>query len=346
MPVTLKDIANRTGYSVSTISRVLNGVGENYRISPKTRLQIEKVAQELKYRPNQLARGLRTKKTQAIGLVIPDISNPFFAHVSRVIQVAMYEAGYILIVCNTDENQDTEIEQIQLLRSKGVDGIIIMPVGLESHHIKELMNSKIPVVLLDRSFKDISANLVLVDNYTGSRKAVEYLLKNGHRRIAIIQGLTNTSTNDMRVKGYMDAHQAHHIDVDENLIVGKDYRRENGYIETKYLLNLNKPPTAIYSTSDMITLGVLDAIFEEKLSIPDDISLVSFDDVDYAPYLISPLTAVHQPWQLMGEIAVKLLLKDIKSSGQMEKSRIELKPVLNIRKSVKNFNTSSEKLTN
>lgn len=335
MPITLKDIARRTGYSVSTISRVLNGVGENYRISAKTRLMIERIANEMNYQPNQVARGLRLKKTHAIGLVIPDISNPFFAHVSRSIQIGMYESGYILIVCNTDENQETEIEQIQLLRNKGVDGFIIMPVGLKSRHISELVESKVPVVLLDRCFDDISTNSVLVDNYNGSMKAVEYLLENGHRRIAVIQGLTKTSTNDQRIKGYLDAHKKYNVDVDKNLIVGKDYRRENGYIETKYLLNMKNPPSVIYSTSDLITLGVLDAVFEEKLRIPDDISLVSFDDIDYAPYLISPLTAVRQPWEIMGEIAVKLLLQEIKSSGQMEKSRIELKPTLNIRKSVR-----------
>lgn len=337
MTITLKDVAKRAGFSVSTVSRVLNGRGYKHRISERTIQIIERVAGELDYRPNQLARGLRLKKTHAIGLVIPDISNPFFAHVSRIIQTESYKLGYTLMVCNTNENQDTEIEQILLLRSKGVDGFIIMPVGLESAHINELLNDNIPLVLLDRCFNDLKTNSVLVDNYTGAYQATEYLIECGHQRIAIIQGLPNTSTNNMRVKGYRDALAHYGIAVDEKLIVGKDYRRENGYIETKFLLNLTSRPTAIFCTSDLITLGTLDAIFEEHYRIPEDVSIVSFDDIDFAPFLFSPLTAVSQPKQLMGEMAVKLLLEDIKSRGGKEKSRIVLKPKLNIRKSVHNL---------
>ncbi|HPA99436.1 MAG TPA: LacI family DNA-binding transcriptional regulator [Candidatus Marinimicrobia bacterium] len=339
MTATLEDVAKKSGYSVSTVSRVLNNKGKVNRIKDETADKIHKIAQELNYVPNQLARGLRLRKTHAIGLVIPDISNPFFAHVSRIIQIESYKLGYTLIVCNTDENQDTEIEQIQLLRSKGVDGFIIMPVGLKSDHIQELIDDKIPLVLLDRCFDSIDTNSVVVDNYTGSYKAVEYLIKNGHKRIAIIQGLPNTSTNNMRVKGYKNALIKYNIEIDENLIVGNDYRRENGYIETKLLLKMSNPPTAIFSTSDLITLGTLDAIIEEKLNVPQDVSLISFDDVDFAPYLFTPLTAIQQPRQIMGEMAVKLLYDDLKSKGRKEKTRIELKPVLNIRKSVRNLNS-------
>lgn len=341
MAVTLKDIAKKSGYSVSTVSRVLNKKGKDHRIKEEASNKIRQIAQDLNYVPNQLARGLRLQKTHAIGLVIPDISNPFFAHVSRVIQIESYKLGYTLMVCNTDENQETEIEQIQLLLSKGVDGFIIMPVGLKSDHIQELIDNRIPLVLLDRCFDSINTNSVLVDNYSGAYKAVEHMIKYGHKRIAIIQGLRNTSTNNMRVKGYTDALKNYDIEIDERFIVGKDYRRENGYIESKLLLKLSNPPTAIFCTSDLITLGTLDAISEEKIKIPEDISIISFDDIDFAPYLFTPLTAVQQPKQIMGEMAVKLLYDDLRSKGKIEKSRIELEPVLNIRKSVINLSLTN-----
>jgi len=334
MTITLNDVARKVGVSVSTVSRVLNSKSDKYRISRVTRERVIKVAAELNYRPNQLARGLRLQRTHAIGLVIPDISNPFFAHVAKNIQIQSYKLGYTLIVCNTNENQETEIEQVDLLRSKGVDGFIVMPVGLESKHIQELLDDNVPLVLLDRCFEDLETNSILVDNYEGAFKVTEYIIRNGHRRIAIIQGLINTSTNNHRVNGYKDALRKYGIPISENLIVGKDFGKENGFIETKLLLKQSNPPTAIFSSSDLITLGALEAIYEEKLNIPDDISIVSFDDIDFAPYLVSPLTVVSQPRNMIGEMAVKLLLDDIRLEGKGEKKRIVLKPTLILRKSV------------
>lgn len=335
MAVTLNDIAKKAKVSVTTVSRVLNNKNKKYRISDETQKLILKAAKSLNYRPNEVARGLRLKKTHTIGLIVPDISNPFFASVTRIIQTSAYKSGYSLIVCNTDENLKTEIEQVNLLRGKGVDGFIIMPVGTDSRHIKELKNDSIPLVLLDRCFDDIKTNSVVVDNYTGAYNAIEHLVKYGHKRIAIIQGLPNTYTNNARVKGYKDVLAKYGIPVDSKLIVGKDFRKENGYVETKILLNLEDSPTAIFTSSDLITIGALQAITEENLSIPDDISIVAFDDTEFAPYLISPLTSVNQPKELMGEIAVKILIEEIKAKGKLEKKRIILKPELVVRKSVR-----------
>jgi len=175
-----------------------------------------------------------------------------------------------------------------------------------------------------------------VDNYQGAYDAVDYVIRSGHSRIAIIQGLPHTYTSTKRLEGYKDALKKHHIDVDSTLIVGNDFRKENGYIETKFLLNLEKPPTAIFATSDLITLGALEAIYEDKLRIPEDISLIAFDDIDFGPFLISPLTAVAQPREMMGEIAVKLLKEQIDNqTGSKEPKRIVLKPELIVRGSVK-----------
>ncbi len=334
MAVTINDIAAKAKVSVSTVSRVLNNKAKKYRISKDTEQLVLKAAKELNYRPNHIARGLRLKKTQTIGLIVPDISNPFFAYVTRMIQTFAYGVGYSLIVCNTDENLTTEIEQIELLRSKGVDGFIIMPVGVRYDHLAELLYDNIPLVLLDRCFDELQTNSVVVNDYKGAFEAVKHLLDYGHKRIAIIQGLANTYTNSARLKGYKDALTKYNIPLDENLIVGNDFRKENGYIEMKILLKLESPPSAIFTTSDLITLGALQAISEEGCRIPDDISIVSFDDTDFAPFLNAPLTAVSQPKELMGEVAVKLLIEDMKSKGQKEKKRIVLEPKLIVRNSV------------
>jgi LacI family transcriptional regulator len=338
MLITLNDIARKAGVSVSTVSRVLNRKSQKNRISPKTAKLVMEAAKELNYRPHQLARGLRLKRTLTIGLVVPDISNPFFAHVTRMIQKNAYEYGYSMIVCNTDEDIDTEIEQIYLLRGKGVDGYIIMPVGVENDHIVELIDFDKPLVLLDRCFNQLETNSVVVDNYNGSYNATKYLIEQGHKRIAIIQGLINTSTNSERVQGYKDALKEYGISVDKKLIVGNDFRKDNGYIETKLLLATPDPPTAIFTMSDLITLGALEAIKEGDFTIPDDISIISYDDIDFAPYFKSPLTAVRQPKESMGKVAVKLLIEDIKQKGRNAKQKIILKPELIIRDSVKNLN--------
>lgn len=343
MGTTLKDIATRAGFSVSTVSRVINNKSELYRISKKTRDLILHLADEMNYRPNNLARGLRLKKTHTLGLIIPNISNPFFAHVASMIQTSAYQSGYSLIVCNTDEDLDKEIEQIELLRSKGVDGFIIMPVGVRFNHIVQLLEANIPLVLLDRCIEEIDTNSVVVDNEFGAYQAVEHLIHNGHTHIAIIQGIPNTFTSANRLQGYKSALSNYNISIQENLIAGKDFTKESGYIETKFLLNLDKPPTAIFTTSDLITLGSLEAIFEEKFNIPEDISIVSFDDIDFAPYLISPLTAVHQPKKMMGEIAVKLLIEDIENKGRRDIKRIVLQTHLIVRKSVRNIREKVEK---
>ena len=341
MSITLEEIAKITGFSVSTVSRVLNQKSKTYRISVRTQELISKKAQELGYRPNDLARGLRLKRTHLIGLTVPDISNPFFAYITHIIQKNAYNFGYSLIVANTNEDIDTEIEQIELFRRKGIDGYIIMPVGTKHEHIADLILQNKPLVLLDRNIDKLNANCVVVDNYRGAYEAVDFLIKSGHNRIAVIQGLQNTYTNTERILGYKSALADNGIAIDESLIVGNDFRSENGYLSTKLLMNLNNPPTAIFTFSDLITLGALQAFKEDKIEIPEKISLVAFDDIDFGPYLVSPLTAVRQPRELMGEMAVKLLIEAIRDKAQNEKRKVVLESKLVVRESVKKLINSN-----
>jgi LacI family transcriptional regulator len=335
MTATLEDIAQRSGVSVSTVSRVLNNVADQSRISSRTQQLVLRAAKELRYRPNQLARGLRLKKTSTIGLIVPDISNPFFAYVTRSIQREAHCHGYSLVVCDTDENLDLEIEHVNLLVDKGVDGLIVLPVGQKSEHLLRLRKEKIPFVLVDRHFDDLAASSVLVDNYRGAFEVVEHLIQMGHSRIGIIQGLPGTYTSKGRLKGYQDALKANGITFENELIVGSSFREETGYAGMKYLMNLSNPPTAVFATGDLLALGALKAIEEERWRIPEDVSLVAFDEIDFNPYLKCPLTTVAQPKESMGELAVKLLLDDIKIKGKKETKQIVLNPRLILGRSVK-----------
>jgi LacI family transcriptional regulator len=333
MATTLNDIAVRAGVSVSTVSRVLNNKASKFRISPETEATIQRIASDLQYRPNQVARGLRLKTTHTLGLVTPDISNPFFAAIIKQVQKVAHHLGYSLLVCNTDENLALEVEHVNLMYHKRVDGLVAMPVGQEAAHYREWVEKGIPLVLLDRCFDELAVSSVTVDNYSGAYEAVSFLLEKGHRRIAFVQGLPGTYTNNERLRGYVSALQHHGVPVDQNLIVGGDFRQENGYIQTKLLLSMARRPTAIFATGDLITLGALTAIYEEGFEIPRDMSLLTFDDFDFAPFLRCPLTAVQQPKEMMGEVGVKLLVDHLKGQ-RSEKQSIVLKPKLIIRDSV------------
>lgn len=334
MAVTLKDIAKKSGLSVSIVSRVLNRQSEKYRISSDTTRKVLKTARELNYRPNQLARGLRLKKTHTLGLIAPDLSNPFFAAIIKSAQSVAHQFGYTLVVCDTDEDLQLEIEHVNMLHSKGVDGLIVLPVGQRSSHFDFLVKQSVPLVIVDRVLDHIVSNTVVVDNRSGAREAVEHLIAYGHRRIAIIQGLPGTYTSEGRVQGYLDAFAAHRIPVDDSLIVGKDFRKQSGYVETKLLLGRRNRPTAIFAAGDLITLGALEAIAEEGLEVPRDLSIVAFDDVESAEFFRCPITVVAQPKEMIGEVAVKLLIDQMKSPARHETRQIVLKPDLIIRESV------------
>jgi LacI family transcriptional regulator len=218
-----------------------------------------------------------------------------------------------------------------------VDGLIISPVGLEVNHLKKLSQKNIPIVLLDRYFPELNLPFVTSDNYKGALEAVNLLLENGHRRIACIQGLVNTSPNNDRVRGYLDAHNKNGIPYNRNLIVGDSFGEENGYIETKLLLKQENPPTAIFAISNLISLGAIRAISEEGMKIPDDISMISFDDQPYSRFLSTPMTTVAQQNTQIGQIAIKLLIDQIESNVQTGPKGIFLPTRLISRDSVKNL---------
>lgn len=339
---TLESIAKELNISVSTVSRVFNGKSEKYRISKKTTELVLKTAQKHNYQPNQLARSLRLNRSHTIGLIIPDISNPFFARIARYIEKSARDNGYSVIVSDSDEKTEIERSSLQFLTSRKIDGLIISPVGKESEHLIKASNKNIPIVLVDRYFPHLKLPFVGSDNFKGSFEATNYLIQNGHSRIAFIQGIKNTTVNQDRVNGFIEAFKINNIPLDKSLIVGDNFGEENGYVETRLLINLEKKPTVLFAASNLISLGALKALYEENLNVPDDMSIISFDDQPYSDYLATPMTTVAQQSQEIGSIAFKLLMDRMESDKANELSKILLPTKLIVRKSVKNINLRKE----
>lgn len=333
MSSTLKDIAEKTGVSVSTVSRVLHDNSKKYKISDDTTARVKLVAKDLGYRVNALARGLRQQKTSEIGIIIPDISNPFFSEIVKSLAGELRKKGYNFIVFDSDEDISIERSGVKSLLEKRVDGLIIASVGQEFSHIKKIRDAEIPVVMVDRCFDELDVDSVSVDNVKGSLLAVNHLIKEGHTRIAFIQGLIGTYANETRLQGYKRALIESGIPIDEQLIVGDDFRSFNGYLKTKSLLNLSNPPTAIFTAGDLIALGTLEACKENNINIPSDLSLITFDDPVFASYLSPALSAIEQPTLKIAEMAVAMLYNRIINPYD-ERRRVLLEPKLNIRSSV------------
>ena len=228
MATTLKDLAAYCNLHPSTISRVLRGKA-NLRISEETQKKVFEAAKILHYQPNQIARTLRLKKSNTIGLIVPDISNPFFSRIAHKIDNLVYDAGYMLIVVSTDENQDKEYHFVEEMISRGVDGLMIIPVQNDDHHIRELLNEKLPLVLIDRDFETFKANIIVSDNREASYSAVKHLYKLGHKRIAVLSGRRNLYSIKKRIQGYLDAVNDLKLDHDPQLIKGDGHRIEDGF---------------------------------------------------------------------------------------------------------------------
>ena len=309
----LKQISAELGVSMTTVSRVLSGQAKKYRISEPTAKAILENARRKNFTPNPIAKGLRLRKTNTIGLVIADIANPFFASIASEVSNATRNHGYSIILCDSQENLGIEMQSIELLWSRLVDGMIVCPVGQSSEHLARYAVERRRMVLVDRFFPDINLPYVSSDNFTGARLATEHLLEHGHRRIACLQGLCGTITSQMRVKGYEAALAAHGIAPDPALVVGDSFEEQGGYIDTKLLLSSMPGITAILALGNLLALGALRALAEEKRRVPEDVSIIAFDDEPFLAHLSPPLTTVAQSARAMGGAAVKILLERMRA---------------------------------
>ena len=303
--VTIKDVARVAGVSPSTVSRALN---DSPLIREETKARIRRIAQELGYERNELARGLVKGASGAIGLVIPDITNPFFAEVTRGVGEVAHARGYGVILCNTEEDPDRERSYIRLLRRKRVDGLILTSVTAEDPYLKALARSKTPFVLVSRACQLVPAPYVGVDDRLGGRLAVEHLVELGHRRIGFIGGPADVQSSLDRLAAFEAVLTEHGIPVREEWISFSDFTQRAGYRAGKELLRRKVRPSAVFAANDVVALGVLQAADELGLRVPEDLSVLGYDDISYAGLPRIELTTVAQPSFEMGKIAAEWLL--------------------------------------
>lgn len=336
MKETLQTIAQRLNISATTVSRVLSGNADKYRISAKTQELIKNEALRCKYTPSMVARSLRTQKTNMIGLILPSVSNKFFADIASTIISECRTNGYTTIVMDVSEKEEFQKECIRSLVTRGVDGMIIAPCGDDPTQLEMINETYFPVVLIDRYFKDSSLSYVTANNFQGGMMAVRHLIAQGHNKIACIQGVIESIPNQKRVNGYKQAMKE--AGLEDNIYVqGDAFSIQNGYVETKFMLSGYSAykPTAIFALSNTIVLGVVKAIKESGLKIPEDISVISFDDNIYLDYMEPPITRIIQPVEGMAKLAVKLLFNNINSpSDERNKSELQLSTELIQRGSV------------
>jgi len=323
---TIASISETTGFSRSTVSRVLNGKASSCRISKETIEKIQAEAQRSNYAPSLIARSLRTNKTNTIGLIVPSIDNPFFANISSVIVKEAKLNGYTIILADTSENEKNEVEYIDSLTSRKIDGIIVVPCGKSADYLERVNHNGIPVVLIDRYYMETVLSYVSTDNYKGATLAIEYLINNGHKNIACIQGVPTATPVIKRVGGYRDTMEKYGLEGFVN-IVGDNFSIQNGYLETRLLINKRNRPTAIFAMSNTIALGVYKAIKESGLSIPKDMSIIGFDNYLYMDYIEPPMTRITQPIDDIGVLAVKTLVNAIEEKNE-EISQLLLSPGL------------------
>lgn len=333
----IRDLARLLGLSTTTVSRVLNGKSEKYRISKLTAQKVKQAAKEYNYSPSKIARGLKMDRTDTIGLVIPDISNPFFADIAYSIEKEARSKGFSLILCDSVDDLKVEQELITLLRSHKVDGIIIAPVGIRYEHIMSVYNTGMPLVVIDRCFPGLDLPSITSDNYQGGFDATNYLISLGHKKIACIQGMPESFPNIERLRGYIKAYENNNLRVNDDFIVGDSFVIENGYRQTRIIFSMNNPPTAIFAFSNLISIGVIKAVNEMGMRIPEDVSLISFDEQPYSAYLGTPMTTVNQKKSEMGQLAVDVLLKYIMNKDYKQAVSMKLKTELIIRDSARNL---------
>ena len=325
---TLITIARRTGYSVSTISRALSGKAAQQRISQKTIDIILAEARKCDYSPNLMAKGLRTHNSGLVGLVIPTLENPFFANIAHAISEILRKNGLHLMIGSSMERPETEIDVIKSFISRGVDGIIVAPAGNESDFFEEL-GRKIPVVLIDRYFKDTVLDYVSCDNYIGGYMAAEHLIKKGYRNILVVQGADSSMPNKERVRGFEDAvKNFSHLKISYK-ISGHDFSIENGYGAVTAALSKPERPTALFCLSITIALGAIQAMHDMEMKIRDDVGIITFDDNVFLDYLNPPITRIGQPIERICQLSCAILKQKIEAGDAKEEpAQILIRPAL------------------
>jgi DNA-binding LacI/PurR family transcriptional regulator len=305
--VTIDDVAKYAGVSTATVSRVIN---DNYPVSDELRQQVQSAIAALGYQPDRAARRLRANSSEILGIIIPDIQNPYFTSVVRGIEDMAYTHQMNVLLCNTDDDPLKQENYLRVLRAERAAGVVLAAsFGIRAEAIQELQNAGIPIVLIDRLVPNLEIDAVLVDNVQGSYMATLHLVDLGHQRIGLIVGDQELTPGFQRYQGYQQALRDSGIRLEPEYIRIGHFKIESGYRLAKDLLQLPVPPDAIFAASNLISLGVLKAVREMNLRIPEDVAVVGFDDMVWANELYAPLTTVAQPMYEVGQEAARLLFQ-------------------------------------
>jgi LacI family transcriptional regulator len=313
MAATLRDVAARAGVSAITVSRALNNTGY---VSLQTRERINTAVAELDYVPNAVASSLRSSKTQLLALLLTDITNPFWTTVARAVEDVAMEAGYGLILCNTDEDRSKEARYLDLLLRRQIDGLVVTPTSESTQILQNFKKRHVPFVLVDRQVSGVEADNVRGDSRGGAYEMTKHLLATGYKRISMLTGPLTVSTAEERVAGYLDALADADLPVDRDLVLYGHYRASWGYDVTHELMARHSRPDAIFAANNFIALGVLEALHTLGLRVPEDVAVVCFDDTPQHTASAPFMTTVMQPALEMGRVAARMLLERLSDPGR------------------------------
>jgi len=330
MNVTIADLARMTGLAKSTISGVLNNKAG---FSEKTRAKVLSAAEKHGYVPNEIARGLTSKYTKTIGLVIKDITNPFYNRITKGVQEVASEHGYTVFLCSSGDNHMIEVSQINAMVGRRVDGLIIAPLleGVTFDHIYDLKRKELPFALLG-NIPGLECDYVEFDDYNGSVQVTNHLIENGHTRIGFVTGLRTSRASKLRYQGFKDALFAKGLSLEKQHVFGEAKSLADGEAVGQKLIDMKDRPTALICFDDVIAMGVLKAFEKAGLKVPDDLSLIGFDDIEL---MIFPLTSVSIPTHEAGKLLAKSLFERIFEERVSDYKQIMLEEKLVVRSSVK-----------
>ena len=331
---TIKDIARVANVSATAVSMALNN---RPGVSQKTRKEILNIAEKLNYRPNYIAKSLISRRSYTIGLILNSIADPFFPELAKGVEEYANTLGYNLLLCNTNRDLHAEKRSIDMLRSKGVDGIILATVTKDDPNIEPLIQDRFPFVLINRFSMaptlENKADYVVLDNYSGGYVGMKHLWRLGHDRIAIVTGEMNTSTATLRTEGALQALNDCGLEHEPELVVEGGYQRNRAYQAAKRLLAMEAPPTAYFAQDDYMAIGVREALLEEGLRIPEDAALMGFDDTEIASFTGIDLTTMSQKKYEMGAKGAEILIEKVEGAMSGMVHQVILEPQLVIRKS-------------
>jgi len=328
---TIGDVARRASVSRATVSRVINRYPH---VRPRVRAAVQRAMQALGYRPDRVARSLARRETQTLGLVVADITNPFYAETARAIVETARGHGYNVILCNTDNLPRLQEEYVEVLRQRRVDGIIFGSVFLHDPVVERLVQAGYPCIMYNRRLRSRSGNYIVLDNVGASRELTRHFLKLGHRRIGFISGLRDTSTAVDRLQGYREALRAAGVPRDPGLIRPGAFKAEMAQRAARELLKLRRRPTAIVAGNDLMALGVIQAAEDMGLRVPEDVAVVGFDNIEIASHRDIQLTTMAQQKTEMGRLAVSWILEAIRDPARFMRQPLQqvLAPTLVVRR--------------